>query len=206
MLRVSHVMAASIVSLASFGVADAGIVTYLDDVSGWSDAAGSTTIVDFVPSDGVPQVVSGLFYKDLGITLSWKWSNAPKDWYLNVSPFAMDGFQGHLAYYPSDVQSAINFDSPIQAFAMDKFVATTATVQFYLSGSLIESGSISVPGLGSLHFFGWKTDFQFDRVVLSSGPQGVADNIYFSTIPAPGGAVLIGLAGLFGGSRGRRRP
>jgi hypothetical protein len=188
--------------------ASASVVTYFNDYAGWSAAAGPTTMIDFVPPGGTAQVVPGDFYQDLGVTLSGYWTNNPVAWsLLPLGGSSSDGWHGRPSGFPPQVMGALNFSEPIQAFAVDQVVASQMGVSFFLGGVFISTVYIAVPQgqWNQNHFFGWRTDFAFDRVVIEPGGiNGGADNVYFSTIPAPG-AVALGVIATLAAERRRRR-
>jgi hypothetical protein len=182
------------VSVASLGILpQAGAsVTLYDAYDAWTAASGPFTTVTFneVPH---PSILTSQ-YQDLGIL------------FTSADPDVAGFFSG-----ASD-QAAVNglsvieitFAAPIGAFAWLHPGATR--IKLFSGDDLIYSSNYE-GGSGWGWFTGVSSATAFDRIQLNDfgafGDDVFVDNIYFSTIPGPAGAALIGLAVLLGRSRRR---
>lgn len=170
-------------------------VTLYTNYASWSAASGPFTTVTFneVPH---PSILTNQ-YQDLGILFT----SADPD----VAGF-FSSASDQAAVNGLDVIE-ISFAEPICAFA---WLHPDGTRIRLFSGNDLIYSSNYLGGSGWGWFTGVNSATAFDRIRLNDfgayGDHVFVDNIYFSTIPAPSGAMLIGLAGLVGGTRGRRRP
>ncbi|MDZ4830919.1 MAG: hypothetical protein SGJ09_12065 [Phycisphaerae bacterium] len=198
-------LCAVLVPAASGGAA---IVSFTDQKAAWPAAAGGATKLDFVNSQGgqfatVPQD----YYAWAGITLASKFAPEGCNWLLNSLPPSDDGWVGQPGTGFTFEQPAVNFVADQHAFAIDRWAAgagATVSLSFYSGGQLVASTSSTLTlenGFNGIHFWGWTTDFGFDRVVVN---LGYFDNLYVSTVPSPGAVGLLGLFGCKGFSRRRR--
>jgi hypothetical protein len=186
-------MFASVASLAILQHASASVTLY-EEYSTWTAASGPFTTVTFneVPH---PSILTNQ-YQDLGILFT----SADPD----VAGFFSNA-SDQAAVNGLDVIE-ITFAAPINEFA---WLHPDATRIKLFSGDDLVYQSTYLGGSGWGWFSGLTSSVAFDRIQLNDfdQPNSVfVDNIYFSTIPAPGGAALIWLAGHFGGSRARRKP
>jgi hypothetical protein len=91
-------------------------------------------------------------------------------------------------------------------FALGIFFIGAVDVRLYSNGALLfESGTVGT--FGPWKFFGITSTIGFDFVQIEDPEDGVVviDNLYFGgAVPAPGAAVTVGIASLFGFGRRRR--
>ncbi len=196
--RVDSVVLPFLAAAALMSNACAGVVTFFEDFDGWSALAGTSTKLDFSLPSGPWGVVPGTYYASLGVTLGSGNSPDPADWIFYQDPTATDGWVGSiLGYDPTSSPAAISFDHPIDAIALDRYAGSATQLHFYLGGQFLGTYWIAVPPptppTGGNYFFGWVTDFQFDKIAVGSGSP--PDNIYFPTIvPAPAAmAIALGM-------------
>ena len=176
------------------GIAMGSVTTFFDDHTGWSSLAGPTSTVDFVSLTGESMVVPSNYYGALGLTLSAEFVGGP--WYIfKENPGAStDGWAGiPSGFDPCCNPGAFNFSAPLHAVAFDLPLVTgggSLDIDFYIGALSLGTFAVDVPNFitPGPHFFGYVTDFAFDRVVLEIGG---ADNVYFQAIPAPSTALLL---------------
>ncbi len=193
-------------ALAVAAEAQASIVAYIDEKPLWDAAVGQSWKADFASPTGSPSVVSQDFYASLGITLASKFVPGGCNWGLSQNVAASDGWIGKPVAGFYEDQPSIVFGTHQRAFAFDRWAPNgfaIAYAEFYLDGVL--QGSIySSPGLGhnfnGIHFFGWTTDFDFNRVMVAAD---YFDSIYVVDIPGPGTLALVTLGFAMAGRRRR---
>ncbi|MFO0830085.1 MAG: hypothetical protein U0572_18230 [Phycisphaerales bacterium] len=182
----------------------AGIATFYDDKLGWEALAGSYAKIDFVGTGIGFEQVPYDNYIDLGITIGSVEKPQGCDWALMQQSWASDGWVAMTASGFTGDPFLINFLEPQHAFAHDEygFYGEGVGVYFYLDGELVGSSFLSPPfNQNGNHFFGWVTDFAFDRVVFDDSDP--IDNMY--VVPAPAAlAPLLAASVLLLGAR--RRP
>ena len=95
-----------------------------------------------------------------------------------------------------------SFTQPMYAFAM--YYPGSARFTFYSGATTLHFADFLTSGANN--FAGFTSDVSFDRVVIAAyTPQNFgifADNMYFSTVPAPASAALLALSAI---ATGRRR-
>ena len=141
-------------------------------------------------------------YSNLGVHFTdtdgnWIISNAP-DTYLQDGC----GINGNQFL-------EITFDRPMVAFAtyfpgFEYFTFFSGEQQLFATGAM--------GGGGTNRFVGFTTDVPFDRVLLHGLPPNIfgvifqvfLDDVYFSSVPGPGGAAMAILAGALARPRRRR--
>jgi hypothetical protein len=161
---------------------------------GWWAAAGTPTAIDFT---AFPQ---GTWmsdqYSNLGLTFT---SSDPDVVQFDPSGFLLDGVGINGL---SQVQ--MEFTSPTFAFGYHH--PGIHGIQLW-SGSSLLYASPALGQSGLFDFSGVTSTQPFDRVVLVpvNNPGVVrADNIYFSSVPAPGAISLVGFGSFMLGTRRRR--
>ncbi len=175
-----------------------GLPELAGDGSAWFQAVQSWTPLTFKGFAPGTQIVNQ--YAPLGVHFTDGEQNWVDDYTTINYPQDGWGLRG-------GVLVEIAFDSPTLAFAAHY----TGKMAFdFYSGETLLHHSPFVGSGGPNHFTGFTTDVQFDRVRMYGPPEPppfppikvYVDNFYFSTVPAPGSAmVLIALALL----RGRRQ-
>ena len=176
------------------GSAMGSVTTFFDDHTGWSSLAGPTSAVDFVSPTGESMVIPSDYYGSLGLTLSAEFVGGP--WYIyKENPGAStDGWAGiPSGFDPCCNPGAFSFAAPIHAVGFDAPLTSgggSLELDFYLGSTYLGTFAIEVPLFipPGPHFFGYVTDFAFDRVVLEIGG---ADNVYFQAIPAPPASFIL---------------
>jgi hypothetical protein len=188
---IAAVMAVGVASASG----NAAFVKFNQNFPGWQGAAGLYSTVTFGEIPAYTTVTNqyasiGLLFtsSDLDTTDPFDNITYPQDGY------GLDG----------NCQVELTFSQPITAIGWH--FPGTLSAKFYL-GDLQVAADGFLGLAGQSNFVGFSGDLQFDRVELKKFPWNECgdigiDNIYFSTIPAPGAAVgLVGLLML----RGRRR-
>lgn len=193
MNRVPNVPLALALGLILSSRASASVMLY-NNYASWSAASGPITTVTFneVPH---PSILTDQ-YQDLGILFT----SADPD----VAGFFSNASDQAAVNGLSVIE--ISFAEPISAFAWLHPGATR--IKLFSGNDLIYSSNYQ-GGSGWGWFTGVSSATAFDRIQLNDfgafGDYVFVDNIYFSTIPSPGGATLIGLAGLLGTRRRRTK-
>jgi hypothetical protein len=172
-------------SICLASAANASVVV-VSDFAAWQLTAGPYSTIDFTGYPTNTFVTDQ--YSNLGVTF--------------VDPDPNVVIANAFSIFPQD-GSGINgvctidmvFAAPITTVAFHHPGVLFATL--YSNGQAI-TASMGLPGSGVNWFQGLVSDQPFDRVKLTGiiSPVGpcddpVLDNLYFSTIPAPGGAGLV---------------
>ena len=189
--------AMSVVMAMSTASAHAGFTKYNQDFAGWKAASGVYSTVTFgeVPANSVvtDQYASlGLLFTSLDLDTTY-----PQDFFV----FPQDGFG-----LDGNCQVELTFSQPISAIGWH--FPGLMTAKFYNGSELLWTDPLMGQGGSFSNFVGFVSNLPFDRVTLV-GPPGptcgnvAIDNIYFSTIPAPGSAAFLVLSLV--AARGRRR-
>ncbi len=193
-------IAISTAMLAASAAAFGSVTTYFDDKAGWTGQAGPSTKLDFIGSEN-GQLIPFDWFSQYGITLASQYHPNAASWSLLVDPATLDGWSTSTATNSSTDTLAVNFWAPQHAFAYEEWAGwgEAVGVSFYLQGQLVATSFQSPPFFpgNAVHFYGWVTDFAFDRVVLSGSDR--ADNMYI--VPGPG---VISLLPLWWVARRRR--
>ncbi len=170
----------------------AGFVT-TDDFNAWQVAVPGFTTIDFVGIQGYIQDT----YAPLGVVFD------PTDFGM-AFPTAPDGWAAAGSGGGGAFIQPKFFDDQ---FALGIFYKGTVAVRLYAEGMLIfDSGTVGT--FGPWRFLGITSTIGFDFVQIEDPGDGdvVIDNLYFGgAVPAPGTAVAVGIASLFGIGRRRRR-
>jgi MYXO-CTERM domain-containing protein len=175
----------------------------------WQPAAGPFSTVDFL---GFPQYMPiTTQYEELGVTFAGiqptpEWPPDPPPPYVLFAPdiFLRDGV-GAAAIWSME----LTFSTPMRALAIH--MPGSVTCKLFSGETVVGVINTGSPPGGLGQFFGLTSTIAFDRVQLynlptfpwNPPPAFFVDNIYFSTVPAPGAAAVLMLAGLAG--RRRRR-
>jgi hypothetical protein len=192
--------------LTAASSASAGITNYLNG-PGWaawqSDAAGFQTI-DFTQ---YPQMTSitDQYTKSNGVTFSgivppgFPPEVIPPPFVLFSSNFVEDGI-GVAAQFGVE----LTFSMPQHAIGLH--LSDKASYKLFAGDVLVGQTFWGTGGLGSFH--GLTSSVAFDRVQMKSfGDIGddtlFFDNLYFSTVPGPGGLAVMAAGLLLGGRRRR---
>jgi hypothetical protein len=176
--------------------ASASVTHYsgLDQFDAWSSAAGEVTTIDFT---GLPQ---NTFitdqYVDQGVLFT---SSDPDVVLFGPGAFLLDGVGLNGVHVVE-----LTMLAPTTAFAYHHI--GWHYLKLYSGNTLLyTSTALGFPG--NFSFNGFVSSTPFDRLVLLpySNPEAVVyiDNLYLSTIPAPGVAGPLALSGLLAGSRRR---
>jgi hypothetical protein len=163
----------------------------------WSAASGPFTTIDFT---GYPQgTLITDQYEEQGIL--FESSDADIVWFSSIG-FPQDGVGINGL-----VEVEMTFSDPIFSFGMHhpglRFVLAYNGDTLLWTSPLLGGGGVGF-------FSGFTSTGPVDRVLVLSGSSAPVvsvhvDNIYFSTVPGPSGAALLGLAGLIGRGRWRSR-
>lgn len=188
-----HVAAISIAAFSMLTASDAAsgsITTYFDNKPAWAAQAGSSTKLDFVGSEN-GQLVPFDWFNQYGITLASQYHPDAASWLFMMDAATLDGWSADVATSSSTDTLAVNFGTPQHAFAYEEWASWSEPIglSFYLQGSLVATSFQSPPFFSgnAVHFYGWATDFAFDRVVLNNADS--VDNMYI--VPGPGALSLL---------------
>lgn len=177
----------------------AGVTLFQGDANGWLQAVATHETIGF--TEYPHNTLIGEQYSNLGV----HFTDTDGNWIIaNAS-----------ASYPQDGCGLngnqfveLSFDQPMSAFAI-YFPGVEFFTCFLGEREVFRSSMLGIGGPNN--FAGITSDTPFDRVVLHSLPPdhfGIIhkvflDDIYFSDVPGPSGAiVIVGLAAL--AQRGRR--
>lgn len=191
MTRMLHVTTAMIALGASAQAL--GGFTVIKGFDAWSAAAGPSIKLDFVFSE--PQVLSNQ-YEMFGVTFLPNGTVS----YPSGS-FQQDGW-GIKNLFP-EFEVRMRFDTP--AYSIGVWFPGDVFAKLYWQGALVYSSPwLGTPPQGP-SFGGIVATQPFDEVAFFSSTTVTAiDDLYFSTIPAPG-ALALGAISLFAAGRRRRR-
>ncbi len=185
MKRAAHGAFAVLSILLANAPAVASITTYFDEKAAWTAQAGPWTKLDFVGSEN-GQLIPFDWFSQYGITLASQYHPDAASWSLMMDPATLDGWSARAATGSSTDTLAVNYATPQHAFAYEEWAGWDEEigVSFFLRGQLVATSFQSPPFFpgDAVHFYGWATDFAFDRVVLSGADR--ADNMYI--VPGPG--------------------
>jgi len=184
-------LCAALSLVAAANSAIASVQMFIQDFSGWQDAAGAYSTCDF--TGFAPNTFITDQYAALGVN------------FTNVGPNVVtfptwDLFPQDSAGIDGNNGIILAFDQPIHAIGQHgpgawRFRLYSGGQQFFVSSWW--TGATNV-------YSGLYSDVAFDGVYIESpGDDVYSDNIYFSTIPAPGAIALAALSGL--PARRRRR-
>jgi hypothetical protein len=189
---VNRVLHASIVgacaclfALATARTSFAGFTLFEGNFNAWSSAAGAHQTIGF---EGFPvntQITTQ--YLDMGVNFT------PLDGPNVVQPFAPAFFLQDGYGIDGNGGVEMVFESPTYSVAAHN----PGTWRFHLFvGNTLVYDSGFVGGSGLNKFAGVVSTVPFDRVRLVSfaGDDVYMDNLYFSTVPGPGGIAVLGLA------------
>jgi hypothetical protein len=163
---------------------------YPEDFSGWQQATGPYTTIGFNDLPFLTVVTDQ--YADLGVFVT--------------SPFATLADYGPGVYAEDDwglnPQGTLEFTFSTPMYAVGGHVPGSPLIQLLMGNTVV---GLTPPAFGTgPKFTGLTSDVPFDRVRFIPAIQnGIAqlDNLYFSTVPAPGCAGVI----LFVAVKRRRR-
>ncbi len=148
----------------------------------WQATTPSYSTIDF---GGFPQyTVLTDQYAEAGLTIS----SDSVAVVLFGAPFQLDGIGLHTEGSWID----FNFTTPQRSFSV--LGLGLWKLEFFLGETLIGSTPYSFPNLPNMTFGGAMSDTPFDRVRIKDfiGESVLdLDNIYFSTVPAPAGVLVL---------------
>ena len=193
------VVASLLIAARASAAASAGVTQYWQaEKAAWFDAAIGSKTVDFVGFS--PGTFMTTQYLDLGI-----------EFVPILNPYTAEGGGTVFGLYPEDGYGLdgngdiqVKFTEPMHAIAAS---GGSSNWRYYLYSdtTLVWAGTLWNPALGK--FYGITTSFSFNRVILDVpfDTQLALDNVYFSTVPGPGGLAVVGAMAIFGSRRARRR-
>jgi hypothetical protein len=155
-------------------------------------------------------------FQAFGVTFTGGYGNPdPSTTYANISGNRIGNFQANGTCAPFNCVLTLDFTNVLSSVAFALVSAPgTSTIQAFLNGSLVESGSPATSANDLNNYYGFD-GIQFDRVTLSVASFDRAlmiDNLQTidapTAVPEPAGWALVGLAlaGLGAFSRQRARP
>jgi hypothetical protein len=138
--------------------------------------------LDFIHPSGVSSLVPSDHYANYRVTLSSTATGGPVDWgFFQAGPaWAADGWVGAVPDYSlGSNPAAIDIAEPPHAVAIDQYTAIFAGLEFFRNGQYLGTYYITIPQEkwpgGEVYFFGWVTDFEFDRTAtLTASPTTLA--------------------------------
>ena len=164
------------------------------NASQWFAAAGGYEALSFTGFAAKTQITDQ--YASQGILLGFP-SSAGNITQSDAYMYAQDGWG--IVGVGSIIAS---FTQPMYAFAM--YYPGSARFTFYSGATTLHHADFLTSGANN--FAGFTSDVSFDRVVIAAyTPENFgifADNMYFSTVPAPASAALLALSAI---ATGRRR-
>jgi len=200
-------------SYAILMVGAVGIITTYPARAEFSVVSGSANANQWLQSVGTYTALTFTEFPDLPGSTRITEQYAP----LGVHFVDTDGnWIARNDLYPQDgsglagwVSVDLRFDSPMRAFAA--YYPGYSAFSFYSGSQLIFSKTNLYTG-GYNIFAGFTSNVSFDRVLLYGEPPNhygepdpvYYDNFYFSTVPAPSGALLL-IAATFGAARRRAK-
>lgn len=185
---------AIVTSISLVPPAAASVMLIQADFDAWAQLAAPYTTIDFTGFPNGTNITDQ--YSGLGVLFT---DPDPNTVMSNVPPyFPLDG-SGMIGESAVDLSFAQGINAV--SFHFHGFLS----IALYSNGSLAyQSPEVGTGGWGVIQFAGVVSDTPFDLVLLRNGPDWVGlDNLYFSTIPGPGGVALLAMAAL--SCRGRRR-
>ncbi len=190
-MRLSTLIAAGVVAGGLVGPDLCAAYTwYPQDFAGWQQAAGPFTTIGFNDLPHLTVVTDQ--YADLGVVVT---SVFPTLITYGPGGFAEDG-------WGLNPQGSLEFTFSTPMYAVGGHVPGAPVMQLLMGSTVV---GLTPPALGSgPKFTGLVSDVPFDRVRFippGSGGNAFLDNLYFSTVPAPGCAGVL----LFVAVKRRRR-
>ncbi len=178
-------------ALLTTPIARAEITTFVNDFAGWQAAAGQFTTVDFI-EEGPSSLVLFDHFAVSGVLLhrTGYFDPALPYWYRFTDEIPQSNLHDSGGLSAQDPH-AFRFLAPIHAFAyLPQTSGAGDSMGLYMGGVLVDIVLDLAQPIGV--FRGVYSTVAFDEVRFSA--KRFLDDIYFSTIPAPGALAVLALA------------